>query len=75
MIQDDILPIPAHLDTLKGIYNLHDNQKLDNGGKFKSTPVNPRAAHCQTVKEYELYKFSSDYSSFTGGVNQAFDFE
>lgn len=32
-------------------------------------PKDIRAAHCKTVEEYRLFKFSSDYQSSDGGNN------
>jgi len=62
MITDKILPFPQHIDTNKGIYTLFDDLESDYGvkhvdDKFIVKPKDVRASHCQTVKEYELFKF------------------
>lgn len=35
--------------------------------KLKNKPKDIRAAHCETVEEYRLFKFSSSYQTSDGG--------
>ena len=41
-------------------------------GVLASTPDDPRAHHCNTLRELELFKFSSNYQSSAGGVDDLF---
>lgn len=67
MITDDILPFPQHINITEGVYLSFNQTDLDYSNryvddKFIVKPRDARAAHIQTVKEYELFKFcNSNY--------------
>ncbi|MCP4392709.1 MAG: hypothetical protein GY804_00285 [Alphaproteobacteria bacterium] len=50
--------------------NTNTDELLPSEELLKKRPEDPRAWHCQTVDEFYLWKFSSDYSGFTGGYSE-----
>lgn len=55
MIYDDILPIPSNVNIRNGMYEIDGNEPLSMNDRFIVRPA--KAKHCETVKEYELWKF------------------
>ena len=41
--------------------------------KLQRLPKDIRAHHCKTVEEFRLFKFSSNYQTFSGGCDDVYD--
>lgn len=52
---------------ISGTHNSFNRSEVEiSSTPLKEKPKDIRAEHCTTAKEYDLWKFSSDYQSYAG---------
>ena len=55
---------------IEGLHNSFKASEVEvSTNALKERPKDIRAQHCETAKEYDLWKFSSSYQTYGDGMN------